>query len=49
VHDATWYTGHQVDLRLGVAAAVDRTGHQVRLADGSALGYDKLLLATGAC
>jgi 3-phenylpropionate/trans-cinnamate dioxygenase ferredoxin reductase subunit len=49
VHDADWYAGHGVDLRLGVAAtAIDRAGRQVALADGSAVGYDKLLLATGA-
>jgi 3-phenylpropionate/trans-cinnamate dioxygenase ferredoxin reductase subunit len=49
VHDAHWYAEHGVDLRLGVAAtAIDRAGRQVALADGSAVGYDKLLLATGA-
>jgi 3-phenylpropionate/trans-cinnamate dioxygenase ferredoxin reductase subunit len=49
VHDADWYAGHGVDLRLGVAAtAIDRASRQVALADGSAVGYDKLLLATGA-
>jgi 3-phenylpropionate/trans-cinnamate dioxygenase ferredoxin reductase subunit len=49
VHDAHWYAEHGVDLRLGVAAtAIDRASRQVALADGSAVGYDKLLLATGA-
>jgi 3-phenylpropionate/trans-cinnamate dioxygenase ferredoxin reductase component len=49
VHDADWYAGHQVDLRLGVAATgIDRASRRVALADGSAVGYDKLLLATGA-
>ena len=49
VHDAGWYAKHAVDLRLGVAAAaIDRPGRQVQLADGSAIGYDKLLLVTGA-
>jgi 3-phenylpropionate/trans-cinnamate dioxygenase ferredoxin reductase subunit len=48
-HDADWYAKHEVDLRLGVAAtAIDRAGHQVILADGTGLGYGKLLLATGA-
>jgi 3-phenylpropionate/trans-cinnamate dioxygenase ferredoxin reductase subunit len=49
VHDERWYAGHRVELRLGVAAsAIDRASRQVSLADGSVIGYDKLLLATGA-
>lgn len=49
VHDEDWYAEHKVTLRLGVAAAaLDRAGHQVELADGSRVGYDKLLLTTGA-
>jgi 3-phenylpropionate/trans-cinnamate dioxygenase ferredoxin reductase component len=50
VHEAGWYAEHDVDLRLGVAVtAIDDGGeHRVRLADGSTIGYDKLLLATGA-
>jgi NADPH-dependent 2,4-dienoyl-CoA reductase/sulfur reductase-like enzyme len=49
VHPADWYDEHKIDLRLGVAAmSVDRDAHEVGLADGSTLGYDKLLLATGA-
>ncbi|MET8907820.1 FAD-dependent oxidoreductase [Micromonospora sp. NPDC004551] len=49
VHDAGWYAEHDVDLRTGVrAAAVDRAAREVRLADGTAIRYDKLLLATGA-
>lgn len=31
-----------------LAVAIDRTAHVVRLSDGSALAYDKLLLATGS-
>ena len=39
----------EIDIRLGCAASmIDTTGHSVLLADGSELGYDKLLIATGA-
>jgi NADPH-dependent 2,4-dienoyl-CoA reductase/sulfur reductase-like enzyme len=49
VHPGDWYEAHDVDLRLGVAAmSVDRDRQQVELADGTILGYDRLLLATGA-
>ncbi|WP_117208495.1 NAD(P)/FAD-dependent oxidoreductase [Allorhizocola rhizosphaerae] len=38
-----------VDLYLGTAAmSLDPAGHTVTLADGTVLGYEKLLLATGA-
>ena len=38
-----------IDLRTGVhVAAIDRTAHQLQLADGSALPYGALVLATGA-
>ncbi|MFG2054507.1 NAD(P)/FAD-dependent oxidoreductase [Micromonospora sp. NPDC048930] len=49
VHDAGWYAEHDVDLRTAArAVAVDRADGEVRLADGQHIGYDKLLLATGA-
>ncbi|GGO08309.1 pyridine nucleotide-disulfide oxidoreductase [Microbispora rosea subsp. aerata] len=49
VHEESWYADHDVELRLGVAAAgLDRGAHRVELADGATIGYDKLLLATGA-
>ncbi|MFC0432478.1 NAD(P)/FAD-dependent oxidoreductase [Kutzneria buriramensis] len=49
VHPATWYDEHGVDLTLGIGVSrIDRDGHRVELADGSAHAYDKLLLATGA-
>jgi 3-phenylpropionate/trans-cinnamate dioxygenase ferredoxin reductase component len=49
VHPATWYGEHAVDLRTDQAVtAIDRASHQVSLADGTHVGYDKLLLATGA-
>jgi 3-phenylpropionate/trans-cinnamate dioxygenase ferredoxin reductase subunit len=49
VHPGGWYAEHDVDLLLGSAAtAIDRAEHRVRLADGTTVGYDKLLLATGS-
>lgn len=45
----SWYREHEIDLRLGDrVASVDPSGHSVTLSDGSSLGYDKLLLATGS-
>ncbi|RSN39157.1 FAD-dependent oxidoreductase [Amycolatopsis sp. WAC 04197] len=49
VHDEGWYSGHEVDLRLGArVTAIHRAAHEVELADGTRVGYTKLLLATGA-
>jgi 3-phenylpropionate/trans-cinnamate dioxygenase ferredoxin reductase subunit len=49
VHPQAWYAEHGVELRLNVAVTrIDRDARTVELADGSRLGYDKLLLATGA-
>ncbi|HJP75564.1 MAG TPA: FAD-dependent oxidoreductase [Pseudonocardiaceae bacterium] len=49
VHEESWYAEHAVDLRLGVAVtAIDRAAHEVELADGTRVTYDKLLLATGS-
>ncbi|ODR11454.1 pyridine nucleotide-disulfide oxidoreductase [Mycolicibacillus koreensis] len=49
VHPAEWYRDNDIDLRLGVRAeALDPGEHTVRLADGTAISYDKLLLATGS-
>ncbi|WP_037863281.1 NAD(P)/FAD-dependent oxidoreductase [Streptomyces sp. NRRL S-340] len=43
------YTELDVRLRLGVAAsALDVTAHRVRLADGTDVPYDSLVVATGA-
>ncbi|MFC0622768.1 NAD(P)/FAD-dependent oxidoreductase [Kribbella deserti] len=49
VHDQQWYDDNNVDLRLGTTvSAIDPAGHTVTLPDGSTLGYDRLLLATGS-
>jgi 3-phenylpropionate/trans-cinnamate dioxygenase ferredoxin reductase subunit len=49
LHDAAWYADRGIDLRLGLEATeIDRAGHLVALSDGSAVGYGKLLLTTGA-
>jgi 3-phenylpropionate/trans-cinnamate dioxygenase ferredoxin reductase component len=48
VHPADWYAAHNVDLRTGVTVAmIDPAAHLVTF-DGGTIGYDKLLLATGA-
>jgi NADPH-dependent 2,4-dienoyl-CoA reductase/sulfur reductase-like enzyme len=49
VHEEGWYAEHEVDLRLGVTVtSVDRARRTVTTADGETIGYDRLLLATGA-
>ena len=46
---ASWYADHGVDLVLDdPVAALDPRARAVRLASGAALGYDRLLVATGA-
>lgn len=49
LHPSDWYADRQVELRLGVAATrLDPEGHTLSLADGTELGWDRLLLATGS-
>ncbi|WP_409429354.1 NAD(P)/FAD-dependent oxidoreductase [Mycobacterium sp. SMC-11] len=49
VKPRSWYREHEIDLRLGDrVVSVDPSGHNVTLADGTSLGYDRLLLATGS-
>jgi 3-phenylpropionate/trans-cinnamate dioxygenase ferredoxin reductase subunit len=46
---AAFYADHRIDLRLSVSAtAIDTTGQQVTLSDGSVLSYDALALTTGS-
>ena len=43
-----WYDEKDITLRLGSAAtALDTAGQTVTLADGTSLGYDELVIATG--
>lgn len=49
VRNSDWYRDNNVDLRLGTRVSdLDAAGHTVGLADGTTVGYDKLLLATGS-
>ncbi|MFL9991305.1 FAD-dependent oxidoreductase [Paraburkholderia sediminicola] len=46
-HD--WYAAHRIDLRLSATVTeIDRRRACVRLRDGSEIGYERLLLATGS-
>lgn len=43
-----WYDEHNITLRLGAAATrLDTAAQTVTLADGTVLGYDELVIATG--
>jgi NADPH-dependent 2,4-dienoyl-CoA reductase/sulfur reductase-like enzyme/nitrite reductase/ring-hydroxylating ferredoxin subunit len=49
LRDEAFYAEHAITLRLQTPVArIDVAGAQVLLADGSAVAYDRLLLATGA-
>ncbi|MFS3126908.1 FAD-dependent oxidoreductase [Nocardioides sp. Bht2] len=44
-----WFAAHTVDLRLGARVLeIDREAGEVMLVDGSRIGYDRLVLATGS-
>ena len=44
-----WYEAQSVELLLGVSArGLDCRGKLVALSDGSRIGYDQLLIATGS-
>src|SRR5690606_11591004 len=46
---ARFYTQQSIEIRLSATlAAIDRAEHQVRLSDGTAIPYAKLILALGA-
>ncbi|MCW2700278.1 MAG: FAD-dependent oxidoreductase [Blastococcus sp.] len=49
VHAVDWFGQHDVELRTGVrATALDPAAHRLTLDTGAALGYARLLLATGS-
>lgn len=49
LHAPEYYGQSGITLRLGATAVeIDRTAQRVRLADGSQIAYDALLLTTGA-
>jgi 3-phenylpropionate/trans-cinnamate dioxygenase ferredoxin reductase subunit len=49
LHDRQWYDDNNVELRLGTTAtSLDTKARTVTLDDGSDLGYDLLLIATGS-
>lgn len=49
IHPTEWYADHAIEIETGTtAAALDHGAHTVTLADGRILGYDRLLMATGA-
>lgn len=49
VHEQGWYAEHDVELRLGATVTgLHRSTHQIELAGGERVAYDKLLLATGS-
>src|SRR6476646_12208525 len=49
VHPAEYYDEHTIELLTGRSAqSLDTGARQLTLDDGSELGYDRLLIATGA-
>ncbi|MGW7005874.1 NAD(P)/FAD-dependent oxidoreductase [Streptomyces sp. NPDC054933] len=49
VHPSQWYADQGIDLRLDtIVTAIDRYRKAVTVSGGETIGYDKLLLVTGA-
>lgn len=49
VHPSQWYADQGIDLRLDtMVTAIDRDRKAVTVSGGKTIGYDKLLLVTGA-
>src|SRR5687767_1970979 len=49
IRHAAHYADHGVDVRLGFpVVSIDRARRRIEIADGSAVSYDRMLLATGS-
>jgi NADPH-dependent 2,4-dienoyl-CoA reductase/sulfur reductase-like enzyme len=49
VHESSWYASREIELHLGQPAVrLDPGARELALADSTVLGYDRLLIATGA-
>lgn len=49
LHSREWYSANKIELRQGVhAVALNPRSHELSLANGEVVGYQRLLLATGA-
>ena len=48
VHPEAFYAEHSIELVRGIATGLDPGARRLDLADGTDVGYDRLLLATGA-
>jgi 3-phenylpropionate/trans-cinnamate dioxygenase ferredoxin reductase subunit len=49
VHDEGFYADHEIELRLGrTATSLSASDRELTLDDGTKLGFDRLLLTTGA-
>ncbi|HSI71627.1 MAG TPA: FAD-dependent oxidoreductase, partial [Fimbriimonas sp.] len=47
--DSTWYPNNNVDVKMGVEVVkLDRSAKEAHLSDGTVIGYEKALLATGS-
>ena len=47
LRDEKHYQGLDVRIRQARACGLDVAGHRLRLADGTSLGFDRLIIATG--
>ncbi|CAD5377831.1 Nitrite reductase (NAD(P)H) [Pseudomonas sp. OF001] len=49
LNDLDWYRDNGIDLRIGCKVVdIDRHAHKVIAEDGSEVGYDRLIIATGS-